>query len=113
MSWDEFWQSVSALQLIGWVVGALAVIAFFVKGWPKLRAFVKVMDALTTLPEFMADTTATLKSQDEKIAEIHHQVQYNNGTSVKDSIERIEDHLGIERKKPLAVAQPLRSKHVL
>jgi len=69
------------------------------------------MDALTTLPEFMADTTATLKSQDEKIAEIHHEVQYNNGTSVKDSIERIEDHLGI--RKPLAVAQPLRSKHVL
>ena len=29
MSWDEFWQSVSALQLIGWVIGALAVIAFF------------------------------------------------------------------------------------
>ena len=68
------------------------------------------MDALTTLPEFMADTTATLKSQDEKIAEIHHEVQYNNGTSVKDSIERIEDHLGIERKPS---PQPLRSKHVL
>ena len=45
----------------------------------------------------MADTTATLKSQDEKIAEIHHEVQYNNGTSVKDSIERIEDHLGVKK----------------
>ena len=99
MSSAEFGRAVSALQPVGWVIGALAVIAFFVKGWPKLRAFVKVMDALTTLPEFMADTTATLKSQDEKIAEIHHEVQYNNGTSVKDSIERIEDHLGIERKK--------------
>lgn len=99
MSWDEFWQSVSVFQAVGWVLGSLAVIAFFVKGWPKIRAFVKVIDALTELPTFMETTTETLRGQNEKIEEIHHEVQYNNGSSVKDSIERIEDHLGIQRKR--------------
>lgn len=99
MDWIEFWQSISVVQAVVWVLGILAVIGFFVKAWPKIRAFVKVIDALTALPAFMDDTTETLKSQDEKIAEIHHEVQYNNGSSVKDSIERIEDHLGIERKR--------------
>lgn len=90
MTWDEFWQSISVFQAVAWIVGALAVIAFFVKGWPKIRAFVKLMDALGALPQFMADTTASLKMQDEKIADIHHEVRFNNGTSVKDGIARVE-----------------------
>lgn len=100
MDWTEFWQSISVFQAVAWLIGILAVIGFFVKGWPKIRAFVRLVDALGTLPQFMADTTETLKEQNAKIAEIHHEVQYNNGTSVKDSIGRIEAHLGIDPRTP-------------
>ena len=98
MDWTEFWQSISVFQAALWILGILAVIGFFVKGWPKIRAFVRLVDALGSLPQFMADTTDTLEAQNEKIDEIHHEVQYNNGTSVKDSIGRIETHLGIDPK---------------
>lgn len=94
MTWQEFWDSVSVLQLVGWILGVLGIIAFLVKGWPKVRAFVKMVDSLSSLAEFMDDTTATLKAQDRKIAEIHHEVNYNNGSSVKDAVERVE--LGVK-----------------
>jgi hypothetical protein len=94
MSWDEFWRSVSVYQAVAWVLGGIGVIAFLVKGWPKIRATVRLIDALGALPQFMADTTATLKSQDKKIADIHHEVHFNNGTSVKDGLNRVE--LGVK-----------------
>lgn len=87
MAWDEFWQNVSVFQAVGWVLGGLAVIAFIVKGWPKIRAAVRLIDALGELPQFMADTT-------QKINDIHHEVHYNNGTSVKDAISRLEKAAG-------------------
>ncbi len=94
MTWNDFWESVSVLQFVGWALGILGIIAFFVKGWPKIVAFVKVMDSLAALPQFMVDTTKTLEEQNTKIAEIHHEVNYNNGSSVKDALERVE--LGVK-----------------
>lgn len=90
MNWNEFWDSVSVAQFVVWVVGALAVVAFFVKGWPKIRAGVRLIDSLSQLPDFMVKTTETLQKQDAKIAEIHHEVNYNNGSSVKDAVDRVE-----------------------
>lgn len=90
MTWDELWSSISVFQAAAWVIGVLAVIAFFVKAWPKIRAFVRIMDSLAALPQFMVDTTKTLASQDAKIADIHHEVRYNNGSSVKDGLARVE-----------------------
>lgn len=94
MDWNSFWESVSVLQLVGWILGILGIIAFFIKGWPKIRAFVQMVDSLSALAKFMTDTTATLAEQDKKIAEIHHEVNYNNGSSVKDAVARVE--LGVK-----------------
>lgn len=94
MNWQEFWDSISVLQLVGWVLGILGIIGFVLKGWPKVRAFVTMVDSLAGLPKFMDATTATLKAQDTKIDQIHHEVNYNNGSSVKDAIERVE--LGVK-----------------
>lgn len=93
-TWDEFWESVSVAQAAVWIVGIAVVITFIVKGWPKIRALVRLVDALGVLPKFMVDTTATLLEQDKKIADIHHEVHYNNGTSVKDALARVE--LGVK-----------------
>lgn len=83
MDWNTFWESVSVLQLVGWVLGILGLIAFFVKGWPKIRAFVRLVDSLADLPEFMETTT-------RKLEEVHHETHLNNGGSIKDSTIRTE-----------------------
>lgn len=80
---DQFWQTVSVAQAVVWFVAAFAVLAFIVKAWPFIRNVFNVLDALSTLPKFMQETSEKLKS-------IHHEVNYNNGSSVKDAITRIE-----------------------
>ena len=90
MDWTTFWDSISVLQLVGWIVGIIAVLVFAYKAWPVLRGFVKLVENLQSLPTFMNDTTATLKAQDAQIGDIHHEVKYNNGSSVKDAIRRVE-----------------------
>jgi uncharacterized coiled-coil protein SlyX len=47
--------------------------------------------ALADLPAFIERTDHTLDEQNVKIGEIHHEVQYNNGSSVKDAIARVEE----------------------
>lgn len=74
MTWEEFWQNVSVFQAVGWILGALAVIAFLVKGWPKIRRFVKTVDALLTL-------------QDD-ITYIRGQLTNNGGSTVKDAAQQ-------------------------
>lgn len=83
MSWSEFWESISVAQAVLWVLGVLAIITFVVKVWPKLRALVKLVDALAILPAFIERT-------DTKLAEIHHETHNNDGSSIKDSVDRIE-----------------------
>lgn len=74
----------SALQLVFWIVAIGALIAVLVKLWPALTQFVTIMNAVTGLPEFIARTNTS-------VDEIHHEVHYNDGTSAKDAIKRVED----------------------
>jgi hypothetical protein len=82
------------LPALLWVVSIIVALSFLVrwvgKAWPKLRRFVKTMDSLAQLPEFMDKTTSTLEAQNEQIEQIHHEVHFNNGSSVKDATSRIE-----------------------
>lgn len=87
-----------------WVLAVAAVVAFVggaikvVPGaWRGISRFVSTINALSALPEDLAKQDAfreqvkiTLEKQDEKIAEIHHEVNYNNGSSVKDAVRRVE-----------------------
>lgn len=88
--WLEFWDSVSVLQVVGWILALFGLIGFVVKGWPKFRAFVSFIDALLSLPAFIARTDATLHAQDVKIEGIHHETHANSGSSLKDQARRIE-----------------------
>jgi hypothetical protein len=83
MTWEQFWADISVLQAAGWVVAAALALGFVVKSWPFVRNMFRILDALVRLPEFMEDIT-------EKTNEIHHEVKYNNGSSVKDAIARVE-----------------------
>lgn len=87
-----------------WVIAVAAVVAFLGAAirvvpavWRSVKRFIQTVDSLADLPEelvsqkqFREETTQTLASQDTKIAEIHHEVNFNNGSSVKDSITRVE-----------------------
>ena len=80
----------SALQLVFWFIAIGALITVIVKLWPALTHLVTIVNSVTGLPVFIARTDETLLDQDVKIEAIHHEVQYNNGTSVKDSQARTE-----------------------
>lgn len=85
------------------VIVLLGVVAYRV--WPVVKRGVGTLTALEKLPafiekqeEFIQNTTETLQKQDEslaaqdvKIEQIHHEVNYNNGSSVKDGVERVEE----------------------
>ena len=100
-AWAE---SVSLWQIIGWSAGAVGVFFFFWKGWPWLRKtataivhFAQIVDAVQGLPDFIDRTDKTLRGQNKtladqskKIADIHHEVHFNNGSSVKDAVVRVE-----------------------
>ena len=80
------------------IIGAIAtVIGFTTKAWSLLTKFVAKTVALDDLPQFIKDsedwrreTQVTLSSQDRALAAIKHEVEYNNGSSVKDAIKRVE-----------------------
>ncbi len=82
-AWNDFWGAVTVPTLITWVIGLALVIAFIWKGWPFLRKFVKVTEALLTLPDDMAG----LKTD---VAQIKHEVLPNGGGSLKDQATRTE-----------------------
>ena len=104
---QEWAESVSLWQLVGWAAGAVAVALFFWKGWPWLRKtataivhFAQIVDAVQGLPDFIDRTDNTLEkqnktlaAQNKQIADIHHEVHYNNGSSVKDGVQRVETGL--------------------
>lgn len=87
-----------------WVLAVAAVITFVagaIRGippaWRAVTRFVTTINALNDLPDelakqkqFRADTKTTLDDQNVKIDEIHHEVHYNNGSSVKDAVGRVE-----------------------
>jgi len=72
--------------------------------WPWLRKVMNFTNALAKLPDFIVRVDDTLQKQDKKIdeihtsltgqdakiAEIHHETSYNNETSMKDALRRVE-----------------------
>jgi hypothetical protein len=87
-----------------WVLAIAAVVAFvggaikvIPSTWRFVTQFVNTINSLATLPaelekqdQFRNRTEITLAAQDLKIEEIHHEVNYNNGSSVKDAVSRLE-----------------------
>ena len=111
VSWAE---SVSLWQVIGWIGAAVGTWLFVWKGWPWLRKtatavvhFAQIVDAVQELPAFIERTDKTLKAQDSAIADIHHEVHFNNGSSVKDGVSRLESGVADLSLKVAEVAEDL------
>jgi hypothetical protein len=109
------------LIVAGILILLAAVVGFVRKTWPALKAFVETVISLQNLPAFMETTTKTLAAQDARqrgvaaglvaqnvqIEEIHHEVTFNNGSSVKDSVSRVEASVKVvsDRQSDLAATQ--------
>ena len=94
---QEWAESVSLWQIIGWSAGAVGVVLFFWKGWPWLRRtataivnFATIVDAVQGLPEFIKRTDEGMAAQSKKIDGIYHETHKNDGSSIKDSTVRLE-----------------------
>jgi len=57
-----------------------------VKVWPIISKLVKTIDIIAELPE-------RLDKIEARIANVEQEVRTNGGTSIKDAVKRIEDHL--------------------
>lgn len=75
------WQSLATISIA--IVALFVVTRFLIKFWPWLKKVIALFDALGQLPAFIQRT-------DNAIADIHHEVKYNNGSSVKDAVGRVE-----------------------
>jgi hypothetical protein len=96
--WFMGWaRTITLFDVLLWVAGLVAVVAFIKKGWPSLKAFatallhfVQIVDAVQGLPDFIIRTDDTLARQDVKIQGIFHETHKNDGSSIKDSQDRTE-----------------------
>lgn len=90
--WFTSWANDIALgDFILWVFLIGGGLTLLVKLWPFLSNAVQIVDALVKLP----DVAEKVDSLTDKVESIYHETHNNNGSSIKDSVDRIEKHLGI------------------
>ncbi len=90
MTWQEWADHVADLtiaKVAGWVSGFTALfIAFIVavkKVWPWMKAFVRMVDTIATLPE-------RLDKIEERQEATAKELTDNHGSSLKDAVKRTE-----------------------
>jgi hypothetical protein len=70
-----------------WTVFLIVVIiGALVRVWPYISKLVKTIDIIAELPE-------RLDKIESRIGSVEHEVKTNGGSSIKDAVKRIEDHL--------------------
>lgn len=63
-----------------------AIIATLIKIWPFISKVVKTVDIIAELPD-------RLDKIETRLMNVEHEVRTNGGSSIKDAVKRIEDHL--------------------
>lgn len=63
-----------------------ALLAALIKIWPFISKVVHTIDIISELPDRLDKIEARLMG-------VEHEVKTNNGSSIKDAVKRIEDHL--------------------
>lgn len=94
VDWQVFLESINLFQIAVVIMALYVTSRLLMRFWPWLRALMALTEALGKLPTFMAATTQTLAAQNVKIDVMHHELSYNNETSVKDAVRRVE--LGVK-----------------
>ena len=70
-----------------WTVFLITIIVgTLIKIWPFISKVVKTIDIISELPDRLDKIEARLMG-------VEHEVKTNGGSSIKDAVKRIEDHL--------------------
>jgi len=64
----------------------VAIVATLIKIWPFISKVVHTVDIIAELPD-------RLDKIETRLMGVEHEVKTNNGSSIKDAVKRIEDHL--------------------
>jgi len=72
--------------LIWTVFILIAIIALLVKAWPAISRAVHIIDIINELP-------ARLDTIEDRIKRVEQEVKTNGGSSIKDAVKRMEEHL--------------------
>lgn len=94
-------RSVNLWEALLWIIGVGGVGAWLLRfgprAWRGVRAFAKgilnaaeILAAVQGLPAFIDRADRRHDALEQKVGEIHHEVHYNNGSSIKDSQLRTE-----------------------
>jgi biopolymer transport protein ExbB/TolQ len=98
-AWLIAWlQSVNLWNALLVVAFVSAVIVFIrKKGWAWLKAFAKailatadVIEHVSELPDYITRSDERFEALVAKVNEIHHETHKNDGSSIKDAVDRIE-----------------------
>jgi hypothetical protein len=72
------------IKLIGWIWKSL--LGF----WPWIKGFIRYGDALAALPAFIDRTDTRFDKLEGQMETVHHELSYNQESSVKDAVHRVE-----------------------
>ena len=86
---EDLLAGVSAWQALLWIAAVVLLVGVVVKLWPFVRNAVQIVDALVKLPSLTGQVTSLV----DQVSDIHHETHNNQGTSIKDSVDRIEQSL--------------------
>jgi hypothetical protein len=99
---DFTWLAEISLWQVAVVIVAIYIIfRLLIKFWPWLRKVMALTQALVDLPGFIVRTDKTLDEQNKKIDEIHHEVHFNDGSSMKDAVVLVQKEVAL-LSKPVA-----------
>jgi hypothetical protein len=77
-----------------WFVFLIVVfLAAVVKAWPFIASVVKTVEIITNLPDQMAYIHEKLDTLEIRLINVEQEVKTNGGSSIKDAVKRIEEHL--------------------
>lgn len=91
--WTQIVPDVTLLQAVLWLVAVALLIGIVIKLWPFIRNAVAIVDALVQLPAMLKQVAALLKefaAMKDQVASIHHETHKNDGSSIKDAVDRVE-----------------------
>lgn len=77
-----------------WFVFLIVVfLAAIVKAWPFIASVVKTVEIITNLPDQMTYIHEKLDTLEIRLINVEQEVKTNGGSSIKDAVKRIENHL--------------------
>lgn len=100
-------------DVMTWIVTGILAMIVLSRAWPVIRRFVSTGDAIGGLPELITLVNALGSKVDvlgpkvdaltSQVEEIHHEVTLNDGSSVKDAVNRTES--GVKRLEAVQSGQ--------